>query len=801
MKGRLRRGGVDSPPPSSTRAGWGGEDGTSMIVVPYVEQRRGGSIPSSGMGRVHPPPRPPPPPTESSSWSSWEGARRSNLGVSSRPIENDGVARRRRSRREREASAIREHLERHESLDDNGTSSSSYSSAYGHRQELPPAPDAATSSSSSSPPPPPTPSYRDDAQRIPGDLVTRLPSTSTSASSSSWSVERHPLSLSRYMREFHQISLLATGSFGSVYRAMHKLEMKHYAVKRVTFTTCGYYAKSLSLVMREVRILAKLDHPNCVRYYTSWLEPSWMTGDNDNDGNGSNNNNIDNDDGGGGSGRAAPIEDFHVVERDRGYYKRGEYAAHRHRAAVVVDDEGGGGPRLLADVERAIDGLHDADEIDMSVERRLEAILYGGGLDDEDDGFDWTDASRRDATTDDGDDMYDHRHLPSHRTKGTRQFAHSRGCDMGGDGSDSEASEWTRDFVDDGNGSNSERDSYHNSRANLERGSLQLASVADDNDRPCRWNGRLPHPPSASVTYKYQISLYIQMQLCNPRTLADYISHRNGSCVDFDEGVRRQRARLAIEIFGQIVSGLSHVHAKGIIHRDLKPANIFTGDDGTFMIGDFGLSKMILDTNDHRIPDFDPHSNAIILPGRYDNGGEHTVGVGTASYASPEQTTSKVYGPAADVYSLGLILLELFSNFTSEHERAKAFHDCRHGRELAPWIKRDHPETSALILACTQTDWTRRPSAGDIQASGLFHDKIRNGVVENYWAELMTLRMETARKDRLIQSQAKQIKEKDDMIEDLRRRLAYASMYKTKSPDDPANFPDSGSDGSSDDDY
>jgi serine/threonine protein kinase len=220
------------------------------------------------------------------------------------------------------------------------------------------------------------------------------------------------------------------------------------------------------------------------------------------------------------------------------------------------------------------------------------------------------------------------------------------------------------------------------------------------------------------------------------------------------------------------------------------------------MIGDFGLSKMILDANDHRTLDIDPHADAIVLPGLYVDGGDHTVGVGTASYASPEQTSSKIYGPAADVFSLGLILLELFSNFTSEHERAKAFHDCRHRRELAPRMMRDHPEASALVLACTETDWTRRPSARDIQAAGLFREKRgENGVLENYWAELTTLRMEMARKDRLLDCQAKQLKDRDNMIEDLRRRLARISAFGEKSPDDLVTFPDSGSYGSSDDDY
>ena len=105
------------------------------------------------------------------------------------------------------------------------------------------------------------------------------------------------------------------------------------------------------------------------------------------------------------------------------------------------------------------------------------------------------------------------------------------------------------------------------------------------------------------------------------------------------------------------------------------------------MIGDFGLSKRMRDAN--RV-DIDPQTNAIILPlGLNDD--NHTAGVGTASYASPEQITSKTYGTAADIFSLGLITLELFSNFTSEHERAKAFHDCRHNREVAPWMKRYYP--------------------------------------------------------------------------------------------------------------
>jgi len=96
----------------------------------------------------------------------------------------------------------------------------------------------------------------------------------------------------------------------------------------------------------------------------------------------------------------APIKDDDCGER-RDDMRGGYHAAHRRRRDVVDDiDGGGGGPKLLTDIERVVDGLHDAGETDDSVEQ-LKAILYGGrsgdgdgdGDDDNDDGFDWTTSS------------------------------------------------------------------------------------------------------------------------------------------------------------------------------------------------------------------------------------------------------------------------------------------------------------------------------------------------------------------------------------------------------------------------
>ena len=74
--------------------------------------------------------------------------------------------------------------------------------------------------------------------------------------------------------------------------------------------------------------------------------------------------------------------------------------------------------------------------------------------------------------------------------------------------------------------------------------------------------------------------MYIQMQLCESSTLADWIrerNHREETQKPVDGGGKSQRERMQqiLSVFSQIVCGIAHVHEKGILHRDLKPANIF----------------------------------------------------------------------------------------------------------------------------------------------------------------------------------------------------------------------------------
>ncbi|MGW4527362.1 serine/threonine-protein kinase [Amycolatopsis sp. NPDC004378] len=89
------------------------------------------------------------------------------------------------------------------------------------------------------------------------------------------------------------------------------------------------------------------------------------------------------------------------------------------------------------------------------------------------------------------------------------------------------------------------------------------------------------------------------------------------------------------ELAIRLADALAHVHARGIVHRDLKPPNVLIGPEGP-LITDFGIAHAL-------------DSTRITGTG---------LVTGTAAYLAPEQILGEPAGPPADIYALGLILLE-----------------------------------------------------------------------------------------------------------------------------------------------
>jgi serine/threonine protein kinase len=133
--------------------------------------------------------------------------------------------------------------------------------------------------------------------------------------------------------------------------------------------------------------------------------------------------------------------------------------------------------------------------------------------------------------------------------------------------------------------------------------------------------------------------LYIVMELCPGGSLKDWLQRNK----------MRRRLKRKIKLFSQLCSGLAYIHSQSIIHRDLKPDNIFLTKEGCIKIGDFGLAIAE-----------DP--TALLKKG-----------AGTWKYMAPEQKNQQSYDHKVDIYSLGIIFLELLVDVNTEAEEADIF--------------------------------------------------------------------------------------------------------------------------------
>ena len=147
----------------------------------------------------------------------------------------------------------------------------------------------------------------------------------------------------------------------------------------------------------------------------------------------------------------------------------------------------------------------------------------------------------------------------------------------------------------------------------------------------------------------------------------------------------------AVEIARQICAGLAAAHEHGIIHRDLKPANIMLDGRGRVRITDFGLAGIAAEI------------------------GGADARAGTPAYMSPEQFAGSELTPKSDLYSLGLVLYEIFTgkrpfDATSSEEMAR-LRDKSAPTVPSQFVKDLDPLIERVILRCLEKDPAKRPAS------------------------------------------------------------------------------------------
>ncbi len=147
----------------------------------------------------------------------------------------------------------------------------------------------------------------------------------------------------------------------------------------------------------------------------------------------------------------------------------------------------------------------------------------------------------------------------------------------------------------------------------------------------------------------------------------------------------------AVQVARQLCAGLAAAHQQGILHRDLKPANVMIDGQGRVRITDFGLAGLVGE-----------------LHGR-------DVRAGTPAYMAPEQLAGKEVSVRSDVYSLGLVLYEIFTGRPAHQaltrEELGRLHRDTAPKEPSGLVEGMDPAIERAILRCLEKESGHRPAS------------------------------------------------------------------------------------------
>ena len=456
---------------------------------------------------------------------------------------------------------------------------------------------------------------------------------------------------SRLGSEFSFISDLGKGGFGEVMKVKNNLDGQIYAIKRITLD-----AKNKAMtkkLMREVKLLSRLNHENVVRYYTSWIEVTIMEAVAD----GAEASSIDVEDDESSFGiRASPIKSPNE-EKER---KKSlvddllfQQAAHELLLCSTLKRPPKnklGGSNNKGSVSKATPG-NKKEEWSFSFQTPVNAEDSSEGSEEDDE---------------EEDDLFGTSFLPTESWGGG-----------GGSGVSGETSSSSSDDDDESDGRKrvtfNDVDEDDDSFVQFEASSRSLMTPESSMASAAgKSSSSLATSPPRSLPKVEIRRMYIQMEYCDKQTLRNAI----------DEGGLHKDAQRVWRMFREILEGLVHIHTQGMIHRDLKPVNIFIDSHDHIKIGDFGLATILGGKQQQAALDNVTIAESVDESNTNTTADDGLTGqIGTALYIAPEISQSSrtsYYTQKVDMYSLGVIFFEMCHNpLQTGMERIKVLTDLR----------------------------------------------------------------------------------------------------------------------------